>query len=89
MDATPDTHILVLGVHFRDVVEPPLQIGVEEIGRREWDGRLGPKHGFEDSDGYSGCIGVSFNGVQVGSRSVASLPSMSPLRIAVTGRQKL
>ena len=39
--------------------------------------------------GYSGCIGVSMNGIQPGSRSVASLPSMSPLRIAVTGRQKL
>src|SRR2546425_12433764 len=25
-------------------------------------------------DGYSGCIGVAFNGVQLGSRSVASLP---------------
>src|SRR5499425_2757366 len=39
--------------------------------------------------GYSGCIGVSMNGVQLGSRSVASLPSASPLRMAVTGRQKL
>jgi hypothetical protein len=40
-------------------------------------------------DGYSGCIGVAFDGVQPASRSVASLPSISPLRIAVTGRQKL
>src|SRR5262245_35601613 len=39
--------------------------------------------------GYSGCIGVSMNGVQLGSRSVASLPSRSPLRMAVTGRQEL
>src|SRR5262249_56059867 len=39
--------------------------------------------------GYSGCIGVSMNGVQLGSRSVASLPSRSPFRMAVTGRQKL
>src|SRR6185295_3863388 len=39
--------------------------------------------------GYSGCIGVSMNGVQPGSRSVASLPSRSPLRMAVTGRQRL
>src|SRR5512144_1581530 len=39
--------------------------------------------------GYSGCIGVSMNGVQPGSRSVALLPSMSPLRMAVTGRQRL
>src|SRR5256885_14262366 len=38
--------------------------------------------------GYSGCIGVSMNGVQPGSRVVASLPSW-PLRMAVTGRQKL
>ena len=37
--------------------------------------------------GYSGCIGVSISGVQPGSATVASLPSMSPLRIAVTGRQ--
>jgi hypothetical protein len=39
--------------------------------------------------GYSGCIGVSMNGVHDGSRSVASFPSISPFRIAVTGRQKL
>ena len=39
--------------------------------------------------GYSGCIGVSMNGVQPGSRSVALLPSRSPLRMAVTGRQRL
>jgi hypothetical protein len=40
-------------------------------------------------DGYSGCSGVGLNEVQPASRSVASLPSWSPLRIAVTGRQKL
>ena len=34
--------------------------------------------------GYSGCIGVSMNGVQPGSRA-----SPSALRMAVTGRQKL
>jgi len=39
-------------------------------------------------EGYSGCIGVALNGVQAASRSVASLPSMSPLRMAVIGRQK-
>src|SRR5258706_3830702 len=39
--------------------------------------------------GYSGCNGVSISGSQPGSRVVASLPSMSPLRIAVIGRQKL
>jgi len=39
--------------------------------------------------GYSGCIGVSMNGAQLASRSVASLPSRSPLRMAVIGRQKL
>src|SRR6516225_9321630 len=37
--------------------------------------------------GYSGCIGVLSNGCQIASRSVAGLSSMSPLRIAVTGRQ--
>ncbi len=41
------------------------------------------------AQGYSGCIGVSMSGSHAASRSVASLPSMSPLRIAVTGRQKL
>ena len=40
------------------------------------------------AQGYSGCIGVSSIGCQVASRSVAGLPSMSPLRMAVTGRQK-
>jgi hypothetical protein len=40
-------------------------------------------------DGYSGCGGVGLNEVQPASRSVASLSSLSPLRIAVTGRQKL
>src|SRR5262249_56564384 len=39
--------------------------------------------------GYSGCIGVSAIGCQVASRSVAGLPSISAVRIAVTGRQKL
>src|SRR6266404_9714103 len=39
--------------------------------------------------GYSGCMGVSMNGVQPGSGTVASFPSSSPLRMAVTGRQKL
>src|SRR6266511_3844484 len=39
--------------------------------------------------GYSGCIGVTAIGCQVASRSVAGLPSISPLRIAVMGRQKL
>src|SRR5712692_2533359 len=39
--------------------------------------------------GYSGCIGLAFNDVQPASLSVASLPSRSPLRIAVTGRQRL
>src|SRR5262245_26204572 len=36
------------------------------------------------AQGYSGCIGVSMNGVQPGSRR-----SSSALRMAVTGRQKL
>src|SRR5437588_9369865 len=38
--------------------------------------------------GYSGCIGVLAIGCHVASRSVAGLPSISPLRIAVIGRQK-
>src|SRR5262250_3400921 len=37
--------------------------------------------------GYSGCIGVLSIGCQVASRSVAGLSSISPLRIAVIGRQ--
>src|SRR6266850_1068259 len=41
------------------------------------------------AQGYSGCIGVSMNGVQPASRSVALLPSLSALRIAVIGRQRL
>ena len=39
--------------------------------------------------GYSGCIGMSIRGSQPASSVVASLPSMSPFRIAVSGRQKL
>ena len=39
--------------------------------------------------GYSGCSGVLSSGSQVASRSVLSLPSMSPLRIAVIGRQNI
>src|SRR5215472_637496 len=39
------------------------------------------------AQGYSGCIGVASIGCQVATRSVAGLPSMSPLRIAVIGRQ--
>jgi hypothetical protein len=37
--------------------------------------------------GYSGCIGVLSIGCHVASRSVAGLSSLSPLRIAVMGRQ--
>src|SRR5947207_5780735 len=40
------------------------------------------------ANGYSGCIGVLSIGCHVASCSVASLPSMSPLRMAVIGRQK-
>ena len=39
--------------------------------------------------GYSGCMEVSMSGAHDGSRYVALLPSMSALRIAVIGRQKL
>ena len=39
--------------------------------------------------GYSGCGGVARSGVQVGSGSVAGLPSVSAAGMAVTGRQKL
>ena len=39
--------------------------------------------------GYSGCIGVSMNGVQPGSATVASFLLRSPLRMAVIGRQKV
>src|SRR6201984_3164435 len=39
------------------------------------------------AQGYSGCRGVSMQGSQSGTRAVALLPSMSPLRIAVIGRQ--
>src|SRR4029078_706906 len=41
------------------------------------------------ADGYSWWLGVSARGNQEGSGSVASLPSVSPATIAVTGRQKL
>lgn len=39
--------------------------------------------------GYSGWEGVVASGDQLGSATVSGLLSMSPLRIAVTGRQKL
>src|SRR5512147_2027430 len=39
--------------------------------------------------GYSGCIGSGISGDQLASRAVSSLPSISPLRIAGAGRQKL
>src|SRR5687768_4285533 len=38
---------------------------------------------------YSGNGGVTLSGVHVGSAIVASLPSVSPLRMAVMGRQRL
>src|SRR5882724_6665084 len=41
------------------------------------------------AQGYSGCIGVSTRGTHPVSATVASLPSRSPFRIAVIGRQKL
>ena len=39
--------------------------------------------------GYSGWFGVVTCPIQLGSGSVSGLPSVSPARIAVTGRQKL
>src|SRR5439155_24805793 len=39
------------------------------------------------ADGYSGWSGVGRKGVQAGSASVASLPSVSARGMAVTGRQ--
>src|SRR5215510_6269865 len=39
--------------------------------------------------GYSGWLGVITCPIQFGSGSVFGLPSVSPARIAVTGRQKL
>src|SRR4051812_7397672 len=39
------------------------------------------------AQGYSGCVGVVAIGCHEGTRSVVGLLSMSPLRIAVTGRQ--
>src|SRR4051812_13752462 len=41
------------------------------------------------AEGYSGCAGVLASGVQLGSGAVAGFPSIPPLRMAVTGRQKL
>src|SRR4029079_8235882 len=39
--------------------------------------------------GYSGWLGVATCAIQLTSGSVSVLPSVSPARIAVTGRQKL
>src|SRR5262245_58893967 len=39
-------------------------------------------------DVYDGCAGVTISGVQFGSARVSGLPSLSALRMAVTGRQK-
>src|SRR5215813_11138409 len=41
------------------------------------------------SDGYSGWLGVSRYEFHAGSAAVCGLPSFAPLRMAVTGRQKL
>src|SRR5215469_9088139 len=42
----------------------------------------------ECADGYSGKGGVTISGVQAGSGAVASLPSVSPSWIALTGRHE-
>src|SRR5256885_2950980 len=39
--------------------------------------------------GYSGCIGVLMKGVHPASATIALFPLIWPLRMAVTGRQKL
>src|SRR5262245_8656012 len=99
MNTAPNAHIAVLLVHLRDIVELPLYVRIEQIVAVNGMTGLGPNtHSRTPTavpemiaacDGYSGCIGVSLNEVHPASRSVASLPSWSPLRIAVTGRQKL
>jgi hypothetical protein len=99
VDAASDAHLFVLLGKLRHGGERPRPLRVQAIGRRQGCGRLRAKHYFQDADRYPRhdgrlrrvfrCIGAAFKGVQLGSRSVASLLSLSPLRIAVIGRQKL
>src|SRR5947209_19287549 len=46
-------------------------------------------HPHEWRDGYSGCPGVANSGVHAASTAVAEFQSVSALRMAVMGRQKL
>src|SRR5258706_4277350 len=66
-----------------------LMAGTGPLPSSAWSTAPSEAETMQWAHGYSGCMGVSMNGVQLGSRSVASLPSASPLRIAVTGRQRL
>src|SRR5262249_18422797 len=66
-----------------------LKVGTGPLPSSAWSTAPSDADTMQWAHGYSGCIGVSMNGVQLGSRSVASLPSVSPLRMAVIGRQKL
>src|SRR5438552_11248005 len=66
-----------------------LKVGVAPLPSSAWSTAPSEADTMQWAHGYSGCMGVSMNGVQLGSRSVASLPSTSPLRMAVIGRQRL
>ena len=99
MYAAPDAHHSLLFAHLPNAGELTLQAGVGGIRYGECRRRSGAEYGFEDGCCRAGLDSrlrrvlrmhrLTYNEVQPASRSVASLPSMSPLRIAVIGRQKL
>src|SRR4029450_1071073 len=61
-----------------------LSLGVGPAPISAWSTAPSDPDTMQCAHGYSGCIGVSMNGTQPGSRA-----SPSALRMAVTGRQKL
>jgi len=99
MNAAPDSHHPLFLGECGDSSELAREFRVDAVDNGDSARRIVPEDRREQRrnrsgldgrlNGYSGCIGVAFKGNQPASRSVESLPSMSPFRIAVKGRQKL
>src|SRR3954447_11349087 len=66
-----------------------LEVALKEKSLPYWDGSIlaGAALMVPCAPGYAGSRAVADSGVQFGSAVVSGLPSLSALRIAVTGRQ--
>src|SRR5207249_7782735 len=92
----PHTRVAFLGMDLVDAGVATNRAAIAFERQRELIGvdphRVEPQHARADravSRGIFGWDGVTMKGVHAGSGSVLELPSVSPARMAVTGRQNM